>query len=145
MKTAIEINLPINKVVELFMDKGNFKEWKKDFISYQHINGIPGEVGAITKLVTKRGIMFETIISKDLPAEIIETYEHKRGEKTIMAHKASNRFTPLLENKTFFEVETELTQVVGFFLKLIMILMAAAGKKYSQDQLNQFKIFAEKK
>jgi hypothetical protein len=52
MKVAIEINLPVNKVVGLFMDKNYFKEWKKDFISFEHIKGIPEEVGAITKLVT---------------------------------------------------------------------------------------------
>jgi hypothetical protein len=77
--------------------------------------------------------MFETIVSRNLPAEIVETYEHKRGVKTIMEHKASNRFTSLEGNKTFFEVETALTQVDGFFLKLMMNLMAGAGKKYSRD------------
>ena len=47
---TLEINLPINKVVELFMDKNNFREWKIDFICYMHISGTPNEAGAITKL-----------------------------------------------------------------------------------------------
>lgn len=146
MKSActVEINLPINKVVELFMDKNNFKEWKIDFISYEYISGTPNEVGAITKLVYKRFTMLETIVSKKLPNEIAEIFEHKRGDKTSMAHTASNRFTSLAENKTLFEIETEVTKVEGFFLKLIMTLMAGAGKKYAQKQLDRFKTFAEK-
>jgi hypothetical protein len=144
MTPTIQINLPINKVVELFMDKSNFKEWKKDFISYEHISGIPGEVGAVTKLVSKRVTMFETITSKNFPAEIIEEYEHKRGVKTVMVHKASNRFISIAENRTLFEVEMAIIKVDGFLLKLMMKLMAGAGRKYAQDQLNQFKVFAEK-
>jgi len=35
----VEINLPLNKVIELFMDKNNFKHWKKSFISYEHFDG----------------------------------------------------------------------------------------------------------
>jgi hypothetical protein len=59
MKAIIEINLPINRVVELFMDKNNFREWKKEFIGYEHISGTPGEIGAVTKLIYKKEIMFE--------------------------------------------------------------------------------------
>jgi hypothetical protein len=143
VKTSIEINLPISKVVELFIDKNNFKNWKNDFISFEYISGIPGEVGSVTKLINKRGIMFETIISRNMAGEIIETYEHKREEKTILIHRATNSFKTLNENRTLFEVETELVEVNGFLFKLIMTLMAGAGKKYSQIQLNKFKEFAE--
>ena len=72
-------------------------------------------------------------------------YEHKRGEEIIMIRKATNCFTSLAENKTLFEVDTELTEVNGILLKLIMKLMASAGKKYSQEQLNKFKRFVESK
>ena len=144
MKVAVEINVPVNTVVKLFMDKNNFKEWKKDFTSYENISGVAGEVGAVTKLVGKREVMYEKIISKNLPFEIIEVYEHKRNEKIMMVHKATNHFTSLSENKTLFEVETEIEKVNSFILKLIMKLMAGAGKKYSQGQLNKFKRFCRK-
>jgi hypothetical protein len=139
----VEINLPINKVVQLFIDKNNFKAWKKGFISYKHIHGIPGEVGALTKLVTKQGIMYERIVSMNLPAEIIETYEHKRGNKTTMIHKAVNHFVSLTENKTLVEVKTEVIEIHGVLMKFIIKVMARAGEKFSQDQLNQFKVFSE--
>ena len=117
MKVAVEINVPINTVVKLFMDKNNFKEWKKDFTSYENISGVAGEVGAVTKLIGKREVMYEKIISKNLPLEIIEVYEHKRNEKIMMVHKATNHFTSLSENKTLFEVETEIEKVNSFILK----------------------------
>jgi hypothetical protein len=143
MKPTIQINLPINNVIELFMDKNNFKEWKKDFISYEHISGIPGEAGAVTKLVYKRPTMFETIVSKKLPGEIVEMYEHKQGEKTTMVHKSTYHFKFLSEKSTLLEVDMEIIKVNGFMLKLIMTLMFGPGKKYAQEQLNKFKVFAE--
>ena len=145
MNPSIEINLPINNVVELFMDKRNFKDWKKDFISFEHISGTPGEIGAVTKLVDKRVTMLETITSKNLPSEIVETYQHIRGEKTVMVHKTTYRFTPLAEDKTLFEAAMEVIKIEGFLLKLIMTIFAGAGRKQSQGQLNMFKVFAESK
>lgn len=144
MKVSIEINKPRDKVIELFSDKNNFKEWKKEFIRYEHINGTPGEPGAVTKLVFKRVILFETILSKTLPGEICEEYEHKRGDKTVMFHKATNRFTTLSGNRTLFESDMEVTKVIGFLPKIVMKLMSGAARKYAQDQLDQFKKFAKK-
>ena len=145
MNLTVEINLPINKVVELFTDKNNFKEWKKDFVSYEHISGTSKEAGSVDKLVFKRITMIETIISKNLPAEIVYEYEHKQAGKTIMFHKASNRFTSLSEDKTLYELDSEITKIIGLLPKIIMKLMKGAGKKYAQDQLNRFKVFAEKR
>jgi hypothetical protein len=143
-KVKVAINLPVGKVIELFTDKANFKEWKKGFVSYEHISGTPGEVGAVTKLVTRQGTMYDQIIAKNLPFEIIETYEHKRGNKTTMVHKAVNKFVRITDNTTLVEVNTEIIEVHGALLKLILKLMAKAGERYSQQQLNQFKVFAEK-
>lgn len=145
MKTSVELDLPINKVVGLFIDKDYFKYWKKDFISYEAVSGLSGEVGAVTRLIGKRGTMLETIISKNLPSEIIQTYDHQRGEKTMMSHRAINRFVSLTPNKTLYELESEVTQVNSFLIRLMLKLMAGAGKKYAQKQLDQFKAFAERR
>jgi hypothetical protein len=134
-----------NKVVQLFIDKNNFKEWKKDFVSFEHISGTSDEIGSVDKLVFKRVTMIETISSTNLPTEIIYDYEHKQGHKTIMFHKASNHFTSLAENKTLYELDSEITKIIGLLPKIIMTIMKGAGKNYAQDQLNRFKVFAEKK
>jgi hypothetical protein len=100
-----EINLSINEVVALFMDKSNYRFWKKDFTGYEPISGTPGEVGAVTKLVFKRVTMLEIITANTLPAELKCVYDHRRGEKSMMIHEASNRFTALAANKTRYELE----------------------------------------
>jgi hypothetical protein len=126
------------------MDKANLKDWQKELISYEQVSGTPGQAGAVTKLVYKMTTIFETIVSNNLPAEINAEYEHKRGNKTVMFHKASNQFTSINGNKTLYEMDTEVTKVIGFFPKLLMKLMSGSISKYYQNQLNQFKAFAEK-
>jgi hypothetical protein len=143
-KVSTEVNLPINDLFKLFLEKEKFKNWKKDFIDYEHISGEPGEIGAMTKLIYKRQTMVETIASKNPPTEIIANYEHQQGGKTNMFHTVSNRFTSLTEGSTRLEVETEITKLVGLFFKILIPLMAGAGKKYAQTQLDQLKAFAEK-
>lgn len=144
MKLKVEINRPANKVVELFLDKANFSRWKKDFISREHISGADNQMGSKDKLVFKRVTMIETVTSNHLPGEISYEYEHMRGNKIIMIHKATNRFTPLRADKTLYELDSEITKVFGLLPKIIMGLMKGAAEKYTQTQLNQFKEFAEK-
>jgi len=139
-----EINVPIKKTFELFLNKDNLKEWQKDLISYEQISGISGEVGAVTKVNYKSVTIFETITFKNIPYEIRGFYEHKRGEKTIMVHNTSNRFSLIGENKTLFELEMEDVKFVGFLPKLMSKFMGRMFEKYHQNQVNQFKVFAEK-
>jgi len=139
-----EINLPIRKVVELYVNKNNLKEWQKELISYDHISGIPEEVGAVTRLKYKSVTIFETITFKNIAFEINGEYEHKRSEKTILVHKASNRFSSLKENRTLYEMEIETIKIFGILPKLMSLVMGGAAKKYYQNLLYQFKKFAEK-
>ena len=43
---SVEIALPVEKVIELFKNTENLKEWQDGFISFEHISGTPGEPGA---------------------------------------------------------------------------------------------------
>ena len=144
MKTEIVVNQPINIAFELYLDKNKFKEWKKDFIRYEQISGTTGNTGSVSKLFYKKFTLIETITSKKTPSELIANYEHQQGNNTMMFHTAKNQFTSLGDNRTLIEIESEVTKVNGFILGLIMKLMAGAGRKHAQEQLNQFKIFAEK-
>src|SRR5690349_18128126 len=140
---SITINAPINKVVDLFMNPVLYNDWKKDFLSYEYVSGTPGQVGAVTKLVFKRVTIIETITSNNLPNEISGTYEHKRGEKTMMIHKATNRFSATTGDTTLYVAESEITKIAGFIPRLIMSFMAGAAKKYYSNQLSLFKAMVE--
>jgi hypothetical protein len=142
---SAEINLPVEKVFELFLNKDNLKEWQTEVINFEHINGTPGEVGAVTKQNYKSVIIIETITSKKFPDEIRGLYDHKRGTTTIMIHESSNRFKSLGENKTLFELEMLNVEFVGFLPKLMSKLMGRMFEKYHQEEVDRFKLFAEGK
>jgi hypothetical protein len=141
MKTSIAINAPIDQVIGLYMDKNNFKEWKKGMLSYEPVSGIPGTNGAVTKLLFKNGgTLYETIVANNLPAVITADYEHA---KTKMIHTSTHRFTALAADKTLVEAEMNITKYAGLLSRIIIRLLSGAAQKYAQDQLRLFKTFAE--
>ena len=138
----IEIDLPINKVVELFNNPDNLKEWQDGFEGIEHISGTPGDVGAKTKMFYKSGkrniVLTETILVNDLPDEFTGKYEAKE-----MVNTMKNTFHIISENKTRWNAEIEYTEFRGFMPKLMAKLMPGMFKKQVQKWLNQFKSFAE--
>ncbi|MDN5200245.1 SRPBCC family protein [Fulvivirgaceae bacterium BMA10] len=140
---SVEIDLPVAKVIELFDNVDNIKEWQDGFVSYEHLSGTPGEPGATSRLVyqTEGGEieLIETIVVKNLPEEFIGTYEAKS-----MVNTMRNSFTSLGENKTRYDTEIEYTAFYGFIPKMMAFLMPGLFRKQTQKWLNQFKVFAEK-
>lgn len=138
--TEITIDLPVNKVVELFDNPDNLKHWQPGLVSFEHLSGTPGQAGAKSKLKYKMGSreieMIETIIKRDLPKEFTGTYEAKG-----VYNKQVNRFVTVGNNKTKWISETEF-QLSGF-MKIIGFLMPGTFKKQSLKFLEQFKAFAE--
>lgn len=136
----VEINLPVDNVVELFDNLENMKHWMPGLQSYEHLSGTPGQPGAKMRLKFKmnnREIeMIETITKRDLPREFSGTYEAKGVYNVI-----SNKFIPLGPNKTKYIAESEFR--LSGFMKILGWLMPGAFKKQSQVYLDSFKKFAE--
>jgi uncharacterized membrane protein len=139
--SEIEINKPVDKVIELFDNADNMSKWMEGLQSFEHISGTPGQVGAKSRLKFKMGKreleMIETITVRNLPAEFSGTYEAK-GVSNIV----KNRFISLPGNRTKYESETEF-QFTGF-MKVFGFLMPGMFKKQSMKYLTDFKNFAEK-
>ena len=139
--TEVEINKPIDRVVELFDNPGNLKEWMDGLQSFQHLSGTPGQPGAKSLLKFKMGKreieMIETINVRNLPHEFSGTYEAKGVYNVV-----TNRFVPLAENRTKYITEQEF-QFSGF-MKIIGWLMPGAFKKQSMKYANDFKNFVER-
>lgn len=137
----IEINKPIDKVVELFDNPANMKEWMEGLISFEHVSGTPGKVGAKSKLKFKTGNremeMIETVTVRNLPHEFSGTYEAK-GVYNIV----KNKFVSVSNNKTILTNEQEF-QFKGF-MKIVAFVMQGAFKKQSLKYMTAFKTFAEK-
>ena len=136
----VEINQPVNKVVELFDNPNNMKKWMEGLQSFETISGTPGQEGAKSKLHFKMGKreieMLETITKRNLPEEFNETYEAK-GVFNI----AKKSFIPFDENRTKYVTEQEF-QFKGF-MKLMGAVIPGAFKKQTLRYMNAFKEFAE--
>jgi uncharacterized membrane protein len=139
--SEIEINSPIDKVIQLFDNTDNMDKWMKGLQSFEHISGKPGEVGSKSRLKFKMGKreieMIETITVRNLPDEFSGTYEAK-GVFNIV----KNKFAALPGNRTKYVSEQEF-QFSGF-MKIIALLMPGAFKKQSMKYLIDFKDFVEK-
>lgn len=140
---SAEINLPIDKVVALFNDPRNFKEWQDGFISYEPISGTPRQAGAKSKItfINRKHKMelIETIEVMNLPAEMTALYEHEHMINTLI-----NSFTELPGQKTRYTTSIGYIKFNGFMPKLMAWLMPGMFKKQSQKWVDQFKAFAER-
>jgi hypothetical protein len=138
----ILINLPMNRVIELFDNPQNMLHWQPNLVSFEHLSGTPGQPGAKAKLTYKRGKqrneMIETVTVRDLPKEFSGTYELKG---TICNVK--NSFEAIDANTTKYSSDTEFI-LNGFVMKAIGFLMPGAFKKQTQQYMVYFKTFAEK-
>lgn len=138
--TKILINLPRSKVIELFDSTDNMYKWQPELISFEPISGVPGKVGAKSKMRYKMGKrevdMIETIIKQNFPDEFNCTYEAKNVWN--------------LQQNTFIETnksETEWISISEFrcsgFMKIICWVMPGAFKKETLKHMKRFKEFAE--
>nr|WP_294937246.1 SRPBCC family protein [uncultured Flavobacterium sp.] len=137
----IEINQPIDKVIELFDNPDNLKKWMEGLQSFEHLSGEPGQPGAKSRMKFKMGRremeMIETITVRDLPDEFSGTYVMD-GVFNIV----KNKFVPLSYNKTKYVTEQEF-QFHNPLMKLLGFLMPGMFKKQSMKFLESFKKFAE--
>lgn len=143
MKFTIEIiiNLPVQRVTELFDNPDNLKHWMTGLESFEHISGSPGEPGAKSKLIFnhsgRKMVMIETITEKNLPENFAGTYETK-GMLSIN----KNSFVAIAADKTKLISEQDF-QLSGMY-KLLGWLFPGSFKKQSLKFLTAFKEFAEK-
>jgi uncharacterized membrane protein len=139
---TVEINLPIDKVVQLWENEANFKEWQDGFKSIEYLSGTPNTAGATSRIVLedKRRIeLLETIITNNLPKEKTALYEHIH-----MTNKQTSRFKAINSNKTRYTSEVEYVQFNGIMIKLMAKLFPGKFKEQSQKWMDQFKKFAER-
>ena len=134
------INLPLDRVIELFDSEENLFKWQPELISFEHFSGDKGEVGAKSKLHYKMGKreveMVETITVKNLPKEFSGTYEAKG-----VWNEVKNYFEAIDENTTRWHSDCDFE--FSGFMKIMAFFMPGAFKKQSQKYLDQFKTFAE--
>lgn len=138
---TIDINLPRKRVIELFDNTDNLKEWQPGLQKTEHLSGEPGQAGAKMKMYYKMGKreieMIETITVRDLPEKFHGTYD-ANGVHNIQ----KNYFIELDDQTTQWKSICEF-QFNNFTMKVMGWLMPGAFKKQSYKYMEQFKRFAE--
>jgi len=137
----VEIDLGIERVVELFQDPENIKYWQPGLLKREPIsgeNGLPGSKARMTIRVGSRDIeMIETITVRNPPHEFSGTYDAKGVFNVV-----SNYFSPITPHKTKYVSQQEFR--FSGFMKAIGVMMPDLFRKTSLQLMSQFKEFAEK-
>jgi uncharacterized membrane protein len=134
------INVPRERVIELFDNPDNMSQWQPGLQSFEPLSGEPGQPGAKSKLVYdmngRRVEMVETIVTRNLPEEFSGTYETK-GVKNLV----SNYFYNENGDKTRWFMENEFK--FSGVMMLMSFFMRGAIRKQTLEDMHRFKAFAE--
>lgn len=137
----VEIDLPRDRVIELFDNADNLPKWQPSLLSFEALSGEPGENGAKSKMRYKMGrkeiVMVETITDNRFPAGLTATYEANGVWNEVV-----NRFDETAGGHTRWTMESEF-QCKGV-MRVMSFLMPGVFKKESLKQMRNFKDFAEK-
>lgn len=138
---SVEINQPIEKVVELFNNPNNLKHWQNGLQSFEHLEGEPGMVGAKSKMIFNNGgktfDLFEEITVSNLPTEFSGIYDHES-----MRNSMKNYFKPIDSSTTLWNAELEYEFKTTTW-RILGKLMKPMFSKQTQKFLDNFKMFAE--
>ncbi len=138
--TDITINVPREKVIELFDNAENIKKWQPEFQSSTHISGEPGQEGA-------KSLWKYTMNNKEVEMEEVIT---KRNFPDSFEGKYTMKGTENIMKQTFIEVDENTTKWESYnefhlsgFMKLMSWFMPKAMKKGTDRYMKNFKEFAE--
>lgn len=137
----VDIDLPIDKVIELFDNTDNMMKWQEGLLSFEHLEGEPGQPGAKSKLVYKNGSktfdLYEEITVRNLPEEFSGYYDH-----VAMRNSMNNSFASLSDNQTRWSTEIEYEFKTTMW-KIMSLFMKPMFKKQTLGFMKNFKKFAE--
>lgn len=139
--TEIILDIPREEVIKKLDNIDNLKHWQRGLVAAEHLEGIPGKIGAKMKLryeLGKRKIeLIETITKSDFPNEFHANYDTE-GVRNIQ----KNYFEELPNGKTKWRSDVEF-HFTNFMMKTMGFLMPGTFKKQSLKYLQDFKAFVE--
>jgi hypothetical protein len=141
---STEINLPLDKVIELYQKQDDLKLWHIGFVSKEVLAGLPNQTGTKSKIIYHNNNnvieLIETILPSKSKNEIIALYEHKH-----MINTMTSSFSAMTNNKTRLDLQIHYSKFIGFMPRLMAFLMPGVFKKQTQKMVDNFKIYAEKR
>ena len=138
--STVIIDLPREKVLELFDNSENMFKWQEGLQSFDHVSGEAGTEGAVSKMrykSKKRELeLQETIMKKNLPEHFNFLYEAKGVQNWN-----DNHFEAISEGQTKW-TQSNVFKTKGM-IKVFATLMPGMFKKQTRKAMNDFKAFAE--
>ena len=138
----IEVNVPQEKLAELFADPENYKKWMGDLEGYEIISGKPGMVGSKYRLMQKNGDkntdFIATVTASNLPNEFSMNVE----EPNVAQVSVTGQFVVLSPEKTKF-ISKEEFKFKGISNKIGGLLYQRSIKGDHHRYTMNFKHFAE--
>ncbi len=138
---AVDINAPLDLVLELFDDPDNLPKWQRGFVSWTLREGEQGQVGAIADVVFenkgRRIDMTEEVTARNLPEQFDGLYRWGKNHNTV-----TNRFIAIDDDTTRWEATCAYTlNSVG--MKLMGLLFGKKFREQDLEFLQDFKAFCE--
>ena len=138
--SEIIIDLPRERVIDLFDSSENLFKWQPGLVSYDFLSGEEGQAGAKPRLVYDMNgrctEMVETIVQRQFPDEFTTTYD-ARG----VHNQVENHFYEQGAEKTRWGMENEFK--FSGFMKIFGFFMRAQFPKETHKAMKCFKEFAE--
>lgn len=136
----IDINVPIEKVADLFGDHNNAKYWQPSLLRMEHVSGEPRHTGAVHKLYHKMGRreveMTETLELVDPPHHFVAIYEADKVWNRFACEFSDNE-----DGSTRWHMNSEFQ--CGGVARLMMIFAPWMFKNQTRKDMNSFKEWAE--
>ena len=134
------IDASLATVWAAFNDSSNKGRWQRNFESYAHTSGDPGQPGAIAELTFnengKMMVINETITESRAPDFLSAIYESKYSSTIIVNH-----FVSIDENTTRWT--TWCNFAFKGFMKFMAFFIAGTIRKRTEDDMHRFKLLVE--
>lgn len=139
--SQVIVAIPIEAFIKKLNNHSNMKLWQRGLVSYEHVSGNPGNIGAKMKLNYLFGkqkmTVIETIIDKKLPNELHATFDYEG-----MHNVQKNYFTSTAEGHTKWVCENEFLPT-SFYMRIMTAFTPSSFRKQSMIYLTDFKNFSE--
>lgn len=135
----VDINLPRDKVVDLFTDPENRLEWVPDLLELEPLKGVPCQPGSQCRLVYRQGSreieVVETVTERKLPERFVSTYTSENMVSHMISSFEDRGETTRWHTENVFSGR-------GMF-KLLPWLIPGAFRKRTLLLMQHFKDYAE--
>jgi len=144
MKFSVDIDILAGRerLLQVFMDLQQIKNWRSDVSDFNVLAGKPGESGASIHFTRKMGTqmvaVIETLESNTLPNEITYTYSAPQ-----LWYRCKNSFIQIGKHKTTWIREFEF-RTTGIY-KAIRLVAPGWFRKQALKEMQDFKRYCQEK